>query len=208
MPDLPITDDEVNGAARNRMVLAKIEAVMLWPDDPAARGVAYQAAWTQFCTPPGAPQEVTAARQASQQDVQRCFRQGVAAGKILHNALGRPEVGETDFNLNALKTDAARLLELGSVKNMDNVHWRKMRPVAHLWAAYYACGISERDAPFPCRLEAVDLFLSHSMKLLRLGNERQTKQSPTPGILRFEDAWIVPPSVQLPDIEISYHRPN
>lgn len=208
MPALPITDDEVNGAARSRMVLAKIEAAMLWPDDAQARGQSWlylfavdQIGFQNWQIPPDVLPEAAAELRRVKGSIKDRRDQGEAAGQLLFYAILRSRKGDESLRMSNLQDELAEHFKLGK-SAFRNVHLPRMRPVAHLWCTWFFRAQRYDDGAFPCRLERLPEFLAEARAFLDLATRTRTRQSPAFGIMNGAEAWTVPPGVELPDVEI------
>jgi hypothetical protein len=155
--------------APDRLVLARVGAAMLFPDDEEKRLTYEQAAAALLiCEPHQLPEILQwSVREIAGTEAAR-FTQGILAGYVLHEALGRPRLGLCESGK----------AEIGfSSKTFANATWPLFRPVAHFWAATFVAMKLERE-PFPCALASFKDYLAMVEAFRIAGETTKAKQSP------------------------------
>jgi len=195
----------------SRLSLSRLEGIMLWPDDAAARERAAATAASQFIRdavrdrwapmPEGHADladvlGIIAAgdrvADAVQRDAKARFFEGALVGYTICNLIGEPKNGAAT----TLKESKRRALEKlrgiagrnFDMKRVDNVIWPRFRPVGHLWAAYFGCSTELQDRTFPCRLADLSHFLAVSEALLQVGSTWRASRAPV-ALLDKATAW-------------------
>jgi len=179
--------------APTRFDLAKIEAVMLWPDDEAVRArmlnsvlVALAITASNDFTREGlvdlAKHAAVAAPMADiRKDAQERFPQGLYAGKILREAVGYNDINPDRARLGVVMDKATKQFTGRSHTNSKILHnkiWPRYRRVAHFWAAHIHIALEDRSG-FPCQLADLLLFLAIAREYQRLGEAIRQPHSPT-----------------------------
>jgi hypothetical protein len=226
VPILDLRPDCLNKPSR--LDLARIEVVMLWPQDETQRARALEAAAVQSLgemveqlgadeTPVaitvsdlkaltrrilGAPRLT-----ALQQEVRRPFTRGLVAGLLLYEVVGWASLNPAIAGLGRVKAHIVkrRIFPRVSVKTIDNIIWPSFKPVAHLWAAYQSIRLSTRDVAFPCRIRDLQEFLSTAESFRQAGERLKPKQA-RETILDPNKTWRPPSTIVVPAIDLDFER--
>lgn len=220
----PILDLPLDCIVRpSRPDLIKIEAMMLWPDDPTMRAEAEQTSVATFAaeiahnlddrmrlelvrvalaaTPPRKIHERVTVEKGGP------FVQGLVAGEILFFSLSRAALGLPDALMKCVLDDVAVKFSgvwMINKKTIENVTWPHYRPVAHFWAAYRSLVMKHGpDYVFPCGVNDLPIFLGLAESYRTLGEVTRTKQSPTT-ILRPSESVRLPPGLAVPGISLGF----
>jgi hypothetical protein len=201
----------------SRGELARVGATMLFLDDESNRhcyeesAVALMACEARICEAQQLPEIVQwSMREMATKSATR-FTQGILAGFVLHEALGRPrlelrESGKAEIVgglISDLKLDPKKRFARFSSKTFDNVTWPLFRPVAHFWAATFMAMKFERE-PFPCALGSFKDYLAMVEAYRIAGETTKAKQSPEPSILRPAETVKLPANLGIrpADLEV------
>jgi hypothetical protein len=166
---LPILDLPASCTTNpTRLDVAKSEAIMLWPDDPAERARARASAFVQFgrdlmrrgmlpndLIAQLADLAVDAPRPADLiEAAHNQFVRGMVSGIVVYRAIGYQRI------------DAKKAAITRNVEEMSKLFWRRyrlrpqtihntvlptFRPVSHFWAAYVKAAFDEHYE-FPCKV--------------------------------------------------------
>ncbi len=219
MPVLPITAEELSGPAA-RLTIGKIEAVMLFPNDPGLQDRAWASCTADMLLSaieggrvelddlgePGAVARVlrTAPRAVDlQTKAHQAYRYGLAAGHILREMIGADARNEAMSMVRAKEKVSEHLTVLNarSMSTIENTVWKTFRPVAHFWAAYLSlaldsCGRDEKY-PFPCSVKTLAEFLGTAQSYLERGLSLRAPRSART-VLVLAGAWTLPARLDLP----------
>jgi hypothetical protein len=185
--------------------LARVGAMMLFPDDEEKRLVYEQAvAALLVCEPQQLPEilqwsvrEITAAVAAR-------FEPGVSAGFVLYEALGGFGKAEIVGRLiSDLKLDPKKRFGRFSRKTFANATWPRFRPVAHFWAATFMAMKLERE-PFPCALASFKDYLAMVEAFRIAGETTKAKQSPEQFLLRPAETVKLPANLQIRPADLEF----
>lgn len=211
---LPITQSSIDNP--RRIDVARIEAVMLWPDDEVSREKAIlvaQCLWQRSLLEQGQllPKEIeelakSAVDAPAPADVAaaaaKVFVNGHVAGTLLHNAVSATA---------QYPADAAIQANVGRISNqffpkyrlkpstINNSVWPRYRVVSHLWAAH----IFSDEEVFPCHVPDLGVFLAKAEAYRELGEKTRTRQSPST-VLRPGDAIRLPAGLKLPAVILRF----
>jgi hypothetical protein len=196
----------------SRMHLVEIENIMIWPDDPGARGRAKELAMIRLgrdMANAGVLSDsavvqllnlaVDAAPSPSAIDVKDRFERGLYAGKILFAAVSNRQVGR-DAALGPI-IDAITRQYLGrSASNSKVVYsriWAPFRCVAHFWAThlfYYSRGHSA----FPCPRDRLPMFLAIAEQFRGIAERTRSHPKAPKLIMNPGEAVQLPIGLKLP----------
>jgi hypothetical protein len=201
--------------------IAAVKAVMLWPNNEAARQITMQVGVLQLGRDLMSEGKFPASEMASYADAAlevlpragkvmeaegRRIDLGLRAGQILLEAVFRgrtelagvamgPIIGEITRSYTSRKATSS--------KTVNNDVWTPFRPVAHFWGTFLLTWKRNgtADRAFPCRRDNLITFLGAADKLRCMGeqNPRVAKGQP---VLRAGESVLVPACIMLPDIEI------
>jgi hypothetical protein len=188
----------------DRLVLARVGATMLFPDDEK-KGLIYEqaAAALLICEPHQLPEilqwsvrEIACAESAR-------FTQGFLAGFVLYEALGG--FGKAEIvgrMISCLELDYKKRFGRFSQKTFDNVTWPLFRRVAHFWAATFMTSL-ERE-PFPCALASFKDYLAVVEAFRIAGETTKAKQSPEPSLLRPAETVKLPANLGIRPADLEF----
>lgn len=212
MPNIPLHQKCI--ASPTRLDLAAIEAVMLWPDDEAARKKGFDAALARHTADrisqlDALPDKATISDLVSfiadatpikdiAPTTRRPFRDGLFAGMTLNGVLGLKDSAAT-VTLGTAMTraiEAIRTTQLGSFdqSNAEKI-WSRMRPVAHLWGACLATAQRRKSADFPCQVRDLPDFIAFADLLLRQGTKHAQAGGRRKFLLDRSEAWHPGPTL-------------
>lgn len=195
--------------------VAHAGAVMLWPDDAAARHLAEKSKmieWGRDLLREGqlavpveefayaavdapTPDEIVRAANAVMLD-------GFIAGSILWTAVATK--GSQSIGLIIAEISKALGLKQRRSTGTINTHvWKRYRCVSHLWAAYVSNFKDRHDKTFPCRKEELGELLGTAEAFRELGERTKTRQSPNP-VLRPGEAVRLPKGLEVPTVSLSF----
>lgn len=200
-----------------RSDLDRIAAVMFWPDDEAMRRKLNRVAWIQeaqdlirsgtFRIDEADPHALTSFIEAAadapplaevHEWVKPRYSEGCMVGLILcqllhHDPARRAAtLGKAKRRaLDALRGKGGRNFD---IRHFENVLWPRMRPVAHLWAAWVARAVDMGETAFPCEIATLANFLSLSERMLHSGAElhltgRRRAGAGNGALLEIGKAW-------------------
>jgi hypothetical protein len=201
----------------NIVHLAEIKAVMLWPNNEAARHISMQVAVLQLgrdlmhkgnfpvseiaSWADAAFEALPRAAKVMEAEGHR-FKLGLRAGQILLEAVFR---GRTEsvaiFPIIEEVTRQYTGRDATNSKAINNEVWTPFRPVAHFWAAFLLTWNRNDDRAFPCRRDNLLTFLGAVDKLRQLGEQNPHVARGRP-VLRAGESVLVPDCIVLPEIEI------
>ncbi len=219
MPVLPITAEELSGPAA-RSTIGKVEAVMLFPNDPGLQDRAWASCTADMllsaieggCVElddlgePGAVARLlrTAPRAVDlQTKAHQSYRYGLAAGIILMEMITADARNEVVSMVRAKEKVSEHLTVLNarSMGTIENTVWKTFRPVAHFWAAYLCLGSEacDRDEEylFPCSVKALAEFLGTAQSYLERGLSLRAARSART-VLVPDETWTLPARLDLP----------
>lgn len=202
-----------------RLDLAIVEALMLWPDDEAARERWLSAAIIDEGKDniDDMPEHLLRHYTLDALNAPRLADLEPAAGKRHVDGL---LAGIVLLNATIYATAAPERAALGKIRQelCDNLHGtyqvqprtldnrNEYRPVAHLWAAYMlACHHGDRT--FPCLISNLAAFLATAEAIREIAEKSRAKKAPAP-IMRPGEAARLPDDVTaaLPAIRIEIAR--
>jgi hypothetical protein len=201
----------------SRGELARVGAMMLFPDDESDRhcyeesAVALMACEWKICEAQQLPEIVQwAMREMATKSAAR-FKQGLFAGFVLHEAIGRPRLGLCESGkaeivgglISGLKLDPKKRFDRFSSKTFANVTWRLFRPVAHFWAATFMAMKFEGE-PFPCELASFKDYLARVKAFRIAGETTKAKQSPEPSLLRPAETVKLPANLKIRPADLEF----
>jgi hypothetical protein len=164
------------------LVLDLIWTIMCWPSDPDARADAQRAAMV--------------GEKAALATNSQLLREGLIAADMVRSVITSAEAGSPMSENDALAIVAERW---GVSQSTISKIFQTYKPVAHLWAALQH--LSDQGQPgWPCRLEDLGLFLALSMHYVERASAIEA-ENPTRSLLDPASAWIVPPELQLPELQ-------
>jgi hypothetical protein len=182
----------------DRLVLARVGATMLFPDDEEKRLIYEQAAAALLiCEPQQLPEILQSTVRGIAGAEAARFMQGFLAGFVLREAL--EIVGRLTSDL---KFDPKKRFGRFSSKTFDNVVWPLFRPVAHFWAATFVA--MELREPFPCALASFKDYLAMVEAFRIAGETTKAKQSPEPSLLRPAETVKLPASLQIRPADLEF----
>lgn len=180
----------------DRFDLARVGAMMLFPDDESSRhryeeSVAFMLFETQQL-----PELVQWAVLNTATASSTRFMQGFQAGFLLQEALGGFGKGEiVGRMISDLKFDPKKRFARFSSKTFDNTTWPLFRPVAHFWAATLVAMVNRE--PFPCELASFKDYLARVEFFRIAGETTKAKQSPEPSLLRPAETVKLPANLEI-----------
>jgi hypothetical protein len=195
----------------SRFDLARIGAMMLFPDDESGRHRYEESAAFMSFDPQQLPEIVQWAMREMAAASWARFEQGILAGATLHEALGRPRLGLCESGkgdivrglISDLQSDPKKRFGQFSSKTVDNTFWPLFRPVAHFWAATFVAMKLERE-PFPCALASFKDYLAMVEAYRIAGETTKAKQSPEPSILRPAETVKLPWTLQIRPADLEF----
>lgn len=227
MPFLEIAQRDL-GPDAERIILAHIEAVMLWPDDPAQRQRVEHAAGAEdlanlmnaleaqgdilalpMATVAEVVNEIRAAPRLRdiQATVKEPFLHGVMVGFVLHLVIGYSELRSPRAQLTRVKREVAAMFKV-SPSAIENIYWKRNKCVSPLWAAFLTLGRREQESGketvFPCRLAELAKFLAISEWHRRKAEGLRMKQSRRGTLLKANEAWTINPKLSLPEVNVEF----
>ena len=196
----------------NRLHTAILEAVMLWPHDPAARERAIHTSTVEFIklNREAFSEDIgvdlfefaAAAQPISNvvQDAKEPYVHGIISGFILWETVGKCMLKVEGASIgNSIETAKKKFYPQWrvSVKHINNVVWPRYKAVSHFWAAYWLRFKEAKTAPppFPCDCLDMGDFLATADELRTLAETVRTFKAPAP-ILASNLAVRVPFDVQ------------
>lgn len=210
---LPLRPDCTRATTRSD--LAALAAAMLWPDDTQARAAWIEGAIIREITDNQAEIDEATVRWAlalaSNRDPISSLQaagaerwtHGLAIGWVVHEAIGAATFGGGKANLIKLAEKFSSIVRKSTNKqprispnHIVKVLWRRLRPVAHLWAAYYAAS-SGMLRDFPCTRERLGTFLAEAESYRQLGEQTHTKHG---SLFRKGESAQLPAALVLPAI--------
>lgn len=200
-----------------RLDLVDIEAIMLWPNDPAARQLWWRAAALEEALPHVDDLPIDALRQYARDamTIPRVSELNRRNGKrIIHGQLLGTIVFEATYlsrheperaALYKVQADLCRRLrgtfqiQPQTMNNKDGPI-APMRPAAHMWAAYMYRTI-QGDSVFPCRLSEIGRFLATAEAIRHVAETRRAPKAKS-AILREDETVKLPQAIlaQLPSV--------
>ena len=229
MAILEITNAHLASGA-DRLILSYIESVMFWPDDREKRRAAMKAARAEDFfqavefyknrpkSHPVKKAEFTrdevadtmmflkdAPRMADIKKNQKSYTAyGMAAGWILFWVIAWHELKSPKATLTAAKANAAKMVDV-SKSSIENLAWKRYRPVSSMWAAAVFMGAQKvkagKQPEFPCKIEELGRFLALSEWFRRKGEKFVPRQSRRGPILKAGESWRPTSSLALPAVE-------
>jgi hypothetical protein len=188
----------------SRFDLARVGAMMLFPDDESSRlryeeSVAFMLFETQQL-----PELVQWAVCNMATASATRFKQGILAGFVLHEAIGVERLGLCESGkaeivgrlISDLKLDPKKRFDRFTNKTFANAIWPVFRPVAHFWAATFMAMMLERK-PFPCALASFKDYLARAEAYRIAGETTKAKQSPEPFLLRPNETVKLPANLEI-----------
>lgn len=126
-----------------------------------------------------------------QERAKRPYVEGIAVASLVISLLSkRPGSANT---MAEAKTIGLRVLNDAGDRNVDNETmekvWRRYRPVAHWWAAYYHRSIKGSNSSFPCQASEITDLIAHADFFLRVGAEHKLSGGKKPRLLHLDAAW-------------------
>jgi len=226
MPFLPIGKSAIESPTR--FDLAKIEAIMLFPEDEAERALVERAAAARVAVETAEKEQIHAAKGDAIAQLlryvheaprlseivagEKFFRRhlfGRVAGIILTETLARRELHPNAPNMGHVKKRLGAGLKNLKVSKatIDDTIWPRFACVAHLWAAYLALMETTGSDVFPCQVRHFPGFLAVAEANRIEGQNYRIKQASRP-VLDAEKTWRVPDGVILPKIPSKFEPVN
>ena len=183
-------------AAPNRLHVAAIEVMMLWPPDESARDEALASSSVECLSTIAdqlpreglltlaSLQRETARIKDVQEKSRARFLDGVRAAKYFQETVGLISINRPTKMSSIAAQVATGLSPVApaiDVKTFENHVWKKYRPVAHLWAASLDLNFEKADIgakpEFPCHAEELGQFLAVAEAYRVLGERTRARQS-------------------------------
>lgn len=225
MPDLKITPDHLSSKRfRMPLPLAYLKAVMLWPDnaekclDSQRMDVAQKlfrevergrqsAPDVMVAMPSGVAEALywAPSQPAFKRERWTRYYQGIIIGGAVVSMLLSPEVKFAAM-LAAWAEEGTKVLAAPECKkpkiqlgwrNIETNVWPKLRPVAHLWAAFRTSHVWAKTFTFPCSVEELPEFLA-AAEYLRLVGARRRFGRGNGALFEADAMWVYPQEVELP----------
>lgn len=223
MPVLEITNEMLYGDSV-KLLASIIGAHMLWPnpDESAKREEAIKTLKVEWLREqkPGMfkPEWFELAAGAYplkkiQEWAEEPMKHGTMAGELLACAVGDYlATGSFKFDKDGLKDEIAKTnkrrfqalrVEVGR-STLDKI-WKKYKPVAHFWAAYWVnCWEGEEARNFPCHVLRLAEFLSGAQSFLDDGCKATFQQRGGETLLSLGEAWTLPAGLDIPTTDLKF----
>lgn len=202
-----------------RLDLAKVEAIMMWPDDDDRQRAWWTAAmledgrhWVESMPIEVLQPYTRAALDAPRlpklhEGADRRFYHGILAGQVVLSTLIYAQVAPEKAVLRSVIASLCQGMK-GTYQvepqTLNNSILPRYRPVVHLWAAFIFAS-EGRERPFPCGVASLPIFLATAEAIRRRAEQWRAKKSPTP-LMRPGEAMRLPPDVaeRLPNVDLRF----
>jgi hypothetical protein len=214
----------------NTRDLAAIATAMLWPNDPAARSLACDAAVSasleeEISQVPRDILEDLASWRAGvfplkfvhEKIKNGPFLEGYIAGKAFHDLIALLLIAPQRASWEAAIARVTRpfyprkddprpphLTRRISSKTFHNEVWPRFRPVAHFWAATVFAYENGESREFPCAGQDLQTYLARSEFFRREGESRRSNLRSGDTILDARETVKIPNSLDVPQIIIDF----
>jgi hypothetical protein len=207
----------------NRLHLAQIEAMMLFPHSPSDREMVYRASIVEFAAenPDQIPEYIWKnlfyiSRSVNRIDEireavrSRCVK-GLIVGIVTHFQIASAKAGiesrrEDIINqISSIARDVVKSRGIRvSAKTFHNDMWPEFRSVAHFWAASVILNETRyHDTVFPCRVSEIEEFLS-TVEAYRIAGESSRPKQASATILDPKHTVRLPSELKVEPADLQF----